>query len=189
MPWLDLGALPSTYSPLKEEAFQVFMETQSQIPNTFIVKHSEWRDAYYSSKLRSLYDKFDFKDRGVTIEEVEDSLLRATQLVKNTRGLFTRLERMKNIACAILLFITVFLAVFAGMMTESIMWPVIIMVVYMICCYMAFLAVRYGASKKFRDAHFLLAIFCRSENNRFYLNHGMELRPGYLAHWIEVKVI
>lgn len=41
----------------------------------------------------------------------------------------------------------------------------------------------------FRDGQFLLAIFCRAENNRFYLNHGIELRPGYLGQWIEINVI
>lgn len=30
---------------------------------------------------------------------------------------------------------------------------------------------------------------CRAENNRYYLKRGVEVRPGYLARWIEFNVI
>ena len=30
---------------------------------------------------------------------------------------------------------------------------------------------------------------CRAENNRYYLKKGVEVRPGYLARWIEFQVI
>lgn len=37
-----------------------------------------------------------------------------------------------------------------------------------------------------RQAHFMLALFCRAESNRFYLpNASVQLRPGFLAKWIE----
>ena len=35
----------------------------------------------------------------------------------------------------------------------------------------------------------MLAIVCRAENNRYYLKRGVELRPGYLARWIEFNVV
>ena len=35
----------------------------------------------------------------------------------------------------------------------------------------------------------LLSIFCRVENNRLLLKLGLELRPGYLAKWIEIHAI
>lgn len=31
----------------------------------------------------------------------------------------------------------------------------------------------------------MLAAFCRAENNRFYLTKSIEVRPGFLAKWIE----
>jgi hypothetical protein len=34
----------------------------------------------------------------------------------------------------------------------------------------------------------MLALFCRAENNRRFLNSNMELRPGFLSKWIEVIV-
>ena len=34
----------------------------------------------------------------------------------------------------------------------------------------------------------MLALFCRAENNRFYLSRNVELRPGFLSKWIEFIV-
>ena len=35
----------------------------------------------------------------------------------------------------------------------------------------------------------MLAVVCRAENNRYYLRRGVEIRPGYLARWIEFTVL
>jgi hypothetical protein len=32
-------------------------------------------------------------------------------------------------------------------------------------------------------------VVCRAENNRYYLKRGVEVRPGYLAKWIEFNVV
>jgi hypothetical protein len=34
-----------------------------------------------------------------------------------------------------------------------------------------------------------LAVICRAENNRYYLKRNVEMRPGYLAKWIEFNVL
>jgi hypothetical protein len=34
----------------------------------------------------------------------------------------------------------------------------------------------------------MLALYCRAENNRFFLRHNIEMRPGFLAKWIEFKM-
>ena len=36
-----------------------------------------------------------------------------------------------------------------------------------------------------RMSQFLLSVFCRAENNRLYLKHGVEVRPGFTGKWIE----
>ena len=41
----------------------------------------------------------------------------------------------------------------------------------------------------YRMAHFVLAVFCRVENNRLYLQHGIEIRPGFNAQWITFHVL
>lgn len=41
-----------------------------------------------------------------------------------------------------------------------------------------------GQNKSLRQAHFMLAVTCRAENNRYYLKKGVEVRPGYLGSWL-----
>lgn len=67
------------------------------------------------------------------------------------------------------------------------------MVLY-ILLYFIFVPIVYKVSKCFqckylRQAHFVLSVVCRAENNRYYLRRGVEVRPGYLARWIEFHVI
>jgi len=35
----------------------------------------------------------------------------------------------------------------------------------------------------------LLAVHCRAENNRIYLKNGVEMRPGFLARWVEFRIL
>jgi hypothetical protein len=35
----------------------------------------------------------------------------------------------------------------------------------------------------------VLSVVCRAENNRYYLTRGVEVRPGYLARWVEFNVL
>jgi len=49
--------------------------------------------------------------------------------------------------------------------------------------------IKYSYNKHLRNSHFLLAVFCRAENNRHYLGLGLELRPGFLGKWIEISIV
>ena len=44
------------------------------------------------------------------------------------------------------------------------------------------------SNKYLRQAHYILAIYCRAENNRIYNAKGINLRPGYLGKWIEFNI-
>ena len=43
------------------------------------------------------------------------------------------------------------------------------------------LSLKLISNRFLRNGHFVLAVFCRSENNRHYLKYNVELRPGFLA--------
>ena len=44
---------------------------------------------------------------------------------------------------------------------------------------------KYLASRYLKQGHFILALVCRCENNRVFLHHNIEMRPGYLGKFIE----
>jgi hypothetical protein len=44
---------------------------------------------------------------------------------------------------------------------------------------------KYLASRYLKQGHFILALVCRCENNRVFLHHNIEMRPGYQGKFIE----
>jgi hypothetical protein len=46
MPWLDIGELPGSYDPEKQEAFQVYLSPESTEPFSLIFKYNNWRRAF-----------------------------------------------------------------------------------------------------------------------------------------------
>ena len=57
--------------------------------------------------------------------------------------------------------------------------------IYFVLVYIMQKVVKRFQNSLLRQAHFVLAVVCRAENNRYYLKRGVEVRPGYLARWIE----
>ena len=44
---------------------------------------------------------------------------------------------------------------------------------------------KYLANRYLKQGHFILALVCRCENNRVFLHHNVEMRPGYLGKFLE----
>ena len=79
-----------------------------------------------------------------------------------------------------------FFAVLVGMMDAGNYWgPLLLIILYLVCFLIVTMIVKYKSSFQMRISQFLLSIFCRAENNRLYLKHGVEVRPGFLGKWIE----
>ena len=63
--------------------------------------------------------------------------------------------------------------------------PMIIVVIYLLAFVILVTILKYRSSYPMRMSQFLLAVYCRAENNRLYLKKGVEIRPGFLGKWIE----
>ena len=74
MPWLDLGVLPVSYSTDKQEAFQVYMVPSNDLPFNVIVEYDEWNMQYDFNRLRGVYDKSHFRQKEISLEDLEDTL-------------------------------------------------------------------------------------------------------------------
>ena len=64
-------------------------------------------------------------------------------------------------------------------------FAVIMVIVYLIIFLIVITIFKYRSSYSMRMTQFLLSVFCRAENNRLYLKHGVEVRPGFTGKWIE----
>ena len=186
MPWLDLGELPVSYNTHKSEAFQVYLVPTSEVPHNMVIEYNNWYKRYDVSNAKLMYNKADFVNKGITLEDVLDTLFRATILVDNYRGVLARRNKFVKIGMFASGLVFLILAVVVGMLDEGNYWaPMLIVVAYLLSCLVVIMFFKYRSSYKMRMSQFLLAVFCRAENNRLYLKHGIEVRPGFLGKWIE----
>jgi len=69
------------------------------------------------------------------------------------------------------------------------LWSGLVIVIFCVIVLATVWGIKYSYNKHLRNSHFLLAVFCRAENNRHYLGLGLELRPGFLGKWIEISIV
>lgn len=89
------------------------------------------------------------------------------------------------------IFAVVFLiiAIWAGMTSGNWIWTAFLTALFVLLAALTIYCVKFAYSRALRQSHLLLSLFCRVENNRMYLKLGLEIRPGYLAKWIEILVV
>lgn len=115
--------------------------------------------------------------------------MRATALLKNYRGLIARQNRIMTFVLVGVGALCALVAVLVGFFIESWFWCMFLIILYIVGLFIAQHLIKQRQSKALRSSQFLLAIFCRAENNKLYLKHNVEIRPGYLAKWIEINFI
>lgn len=105
------------------------------------------------------------------------------------RGWIANIEIIKNITIAVSATIVFITAVAVGLSTTSPLAGALIALIFMGGVILGVYFLKYLYSTRLRQSNFLLAVFCRAENNRHYLKLGLELRPGFLGKWIEISQI
>ena len=192
MPTFDLGDIPTTHSFMRSESQQTYYIPHNRNPELIYVRYS-WltlKPKFECRNPRARFDSSALPHKEVTYKDFTNTINLATMLMKNYRG---KIQKYDMIGWTIIL-LGFFIIILMGIGTsdsDSGNWGN--MVLY-ILLYFIMVPIVYKISKCFqckylRQAHFVLAVVCRAENNRYYLRRGVEVRPGYLARWIEFAVI
>jgi hypothetical protein len=197
MPWFDLGDLPVSYKPKEVEAFQVVMRPPNSFPTFGVCKYNEFRAEFNQPKFLKNFHKMGFIQQGISQEEVEDSLRMAGNAMQPFHGLMAKQQRIKYYVFAGAFLLFVIFAMLSGLIPAlkkgkrngRWFWPLIIMVVYMVGIFVANHYFNKRMSYHYRMGHFVLSVLCRAENNRLYLKHGIEMRPGYNGLWVTFEVL
>lgn len=106
--------------------------------------------------------------------------------MKDYRGALAKRNKITKLSLLGAFVVTVILAIVVGMLDEGNYWaPLLIIVFYLICFMIVTTIMKYRSSYHMRISQFLLSVYCRAENNRLYLKHGVEMRPGFLGKWVE----
>lgn len=65
------------------------------------VEFNEWKGEYNSAKVLKEFNNFHFGEKGITAQDLEQTIQKATLMIKPYRGKTAALEKKKNIAFAI----------------------------------------------------------------------------------------
>lgn len=190
MPWLDLGNIPSTHSFMRTESQQVYYVPRNRNPDMVYVRYSEIRPQYHSRDINKRFEESNLPKKDIQKQEFIRTLNLATMMMKNYRGKILMYD-MIGYGVILLGMIIIILLGIATNSSDGGNWGNMVLYVLL---FFIFVPIIYKVSKCFqckylRQAHFVLSVVCRAENNRYFLTRGVELRPGYLARWIEFNVL
>ena len=199
MPWLDIGDLPSSYSKNKPECYQVYVVPQNRLPSpdeenpersVLYIEWESFRRGFDKREPLELLKQSNFVDyNGLQPQDLEDTIDKATELLTPYRGWISNIEWIKNGSLILTGIIMFAVSVLVGLNNDDPFLGALIGLLWTIVCILAVYYVKRLYTLRLRQSNFLLAVFCRAENNRHYLRLGIELRPGFLGKWIEVSQV
>eukprot|EP00347_Sterkiella_histriomuscorum_P007568 403348417 len=187
MPFVDLGQRPQSFNPKKPEAEQIYVIPSSVFPNKLIIKYADCKPLFGLNGIADKYKKCNLEDKGVTLEDLQNSIMNASIYLRAYRGAVTRLDRINLINILVGLAVTIALSMSIGI---TIHWAfsLIFIVIYFFFAFISIKITKRKSNRYLRQAHFMLAVYCRSENNRFFMRKNIEMRPGFLGRWIEFNI-
>ena len=116
-----------------------------------------------------------------------DTLERASQLVLPTKGRISKANRIQSFFISSIILVIIICAI--GISLSSWIWCLLVLAIYGLAMATIVFMRKSKTAIPLQSAHLQLSLFLRAENNRFYIRNGVELRPGFLAKWIEVSAI
>mmetsp|Transcript_815 Transcript_815/g.1453 ORF Transcript_815/g.1453 Transcript_815/m.1453 type:complete len:503 (-) Transcript_815:742-2250(-) len=190
MPSLDLGNIPTTHSFMRTESQQVYYIPHNRNPELIYVKYSQVQPRYKSADLQKRFDNSSLPSHQVTFKEFQGTINLASTLMKNYRGKILLYDMLGWGTIGFGMFVIMMMGIGTSNSTQP-NWGNLVLFILL---YFILVPIIYKISKCFqckylRQAHFVLAVTCRAENNRHYLKRNIEVRPGYLASWIEFCVV
>lgn len=97
-----------------------------------ILEYLEWKASYDRDKLVRDFGKSNFLVRGLTIDDISDSLVRAAALLTNYRGKIARANRIMNYILGGVGALCLLIAVLVGFMIESWFWCMFLVLMYIL---------------------------------------------------------
>ena len=144
------------------------------------------------------FHEFDFVKHGITQEEIQNTLKTASAAMEPFHGVMSRRTKIKYFILSVAFVVFLILALLAGLIPSMKddqnnkaarwFWPLFLMLLYIVGFFVANWLLNRQLSQYYRMAHFVLAVFCRAENNRLYLKHGIEMRPGFNALYLTFEM-
>lgn len=172
---------------MRTEAEQIYIIPRSEYPNKIVIAFADCKPTFNMIDLQRKYEKSGLNLRGICFENFQDTILNATKYQLPYRGRVSYFDRVNIIIILGILVLTIALSMGLGM---TIHWTIsiIFIIMFFVLSYISIRVIKRKTNIFLRQGHFMLAVFCRTENNRLYLGKNIEVRPGFLAKWIEFNI-
>lgn len=164
----------------------MFMVPKSSYPHSIILPYTYFTNNYMpsSDSLMKKFKKSQFPERGIDFEEIETSLKKCTEYQREYRGKAQKFDKINMSILICGLIGSVIGAMVLGVQSN---WGFSVL---LILCYIVFGWIvnrisKYFSNKYLKQGHFMLALICRCETNRVYMQNNIEMRPGFMGKWVE----
>lgn len=102
-----------------------------------VLEYLEWKASYDRDKLVRDFGKSNFLVRGLTIDDISDSLVRAAALLTNYRGKIAKDNRIMTYILGGAGAFTFLVAVLVGFFAESWFWCMFLVILYILGLFLA----------------------------------------------------
>ena len=72
------------------------MHAHCRPPRSLIIDYREWSFQYDQTRLKTDYEQYLFNTKGITLNDLQETVDKATILVKPYLGFFAKMEKIKN---------------------------------------------------------------------------------------------
>ena len=184
MPLIDLGDKPSSFDPHSSESGQIFLIPKSHYPDRLIIKYGEFKPEFKLDSLSKKYKKTSLYSFGIDYLAFENTVSNASRLLLPYRSYITRLERLNFLICLLGFLLAIACSVLGGTLYSWVS-SLLIVLGYFLLVALSYFLFKKLQNRSLRQCHLVLALYCRAENNRLFLDKSVEVRPGFLGMWLE----
>eukprot|EP01022_Parablepharisma_sp_SALTPOND_P017857 TRINITY_DN28_c1_g1_i1.p1 TRINITY_DN28_c1_g1~~TRINITY_DN28_c1_g1_i1.p1 ORF type:complete len:752 (+),score=71.00 TRINITY_DN28_c1_g1_i1:8417-10672(+) len=182
---LDFGDTPlivsNTQSASADSVFIVPISNMGKL----VIEYNECSPEFF---IDNLYFGSVVQAQHVTEAQFEETMKNASMLLRPFRGTVARSNFILLLVLTIGLLLVVISSILLGIYVS---WDITIglLVVYLVGTGVYAVIMKKKGNRMLLYAHIALALYAKSETNRLYSKHGIKVRPGFLAKWIEFTAI
>ena len=127
--------------------------------------------------------------RGFSEDKITETLNECDKIVNPIEAQITKHKKVRLWTLIILFSLSLIIGISVSASTGQWIYLLLGTLIYIVVGGMTASFMKERCNGWYRELHFLLAVHLRAANNKVYLKMGVELRPGYIGRWIEIKSI
>ena len=127
------------------------MVPNSDLPENMVITYNNWSAKFDSKQTLKLFHKTKMGEKGITMEDIQGTLGKASEVMLNYRGKFAYRTKIVKIALAAAGLVFLIIAVSIGMNSDGdYVGPMFIVLTFLLICLIVILLNKYRSSYQMR---------------------------------------